>query len=206
MVGIHDINVVVGYKGDKVNIEGAKILKNPDFKNNGIMYSIIKGLDSIADKNIVLYSDIILDGDLLQKLLKREGDIIIVVDGTYKKTHFRNKKLELVITKYNTSNSRRVIDIDRKNPVLKIGTGLKEEEAHFEFIGVALLSRKGMEIILKECEKPGISKSSSFADFIQYLIDKGYEVLAFEVNSGWMEIHSFADYKRARSIFSSINP
>lgn len=205
ITGIHDINIIVGYKGDKVVIEGAKIFKNPDFRNKGIMHSIIQGVDSISDKNIILYSDIILDGELLQRLLKREGDITIVVDGTYKKTNFRNKKLELVIAKYNTSDSMRVIETGRKNPVFKIGTGLKEKDAHFEFIGVALLSRKGMKILLNEYAKSGISSSVSFADFIQYLIDKGYEVLAFEVTSGWMEIHNFSDYKKACSILNSIN-
>ena len=53
--GIQDINVIVGYQADKVNLEGAKIINNEEFEKKGIMYSIIKGIDSMADKNLIVY-------------------------------------------------------------------------------------------------------------------------------------------------------
>lgn len=205
MAGIQDINVVVGYKGEKVEAEGARVIKNTSFKTRGIMYSILKGVDSIADKNIILYSDIILDQYLLQRLLRKEGDIILVVDSTYKKTHIRNKELELVATKSPNIDNLRTMDLNRKNPVCRIKKNLSEKYAHFEFIGTALLSKKGMELLIKEYKKSKLSQKASFADFVQHLINKGHEVLAYEVTSGWMEIHNFEDYKRACALFSLVS-
>ena len=202
IVGIQDISIVVGYKADRVELEGAKIIKNEDFKTKGIMHSIVKGIDTVGDKNLILYSDIIFDQNLLQNLLKKEGDIILVVDGTYKKTHSRNKKLELVAAKFAHMGNERLIDVNKKNPILKIGSALTEEKAHYEFIGLALLSRKGMEMLIKEYRAAKTAADISFADFIQRLIDKGAEVLAHTVMSGWMEIHNFTDYKKASSLFS----
>lgn len=200
--GVQDINVVVGYKAENVALDGVKILKNLEFKTKDIMYSIIKGSSTVSDKNIVIYSDILVDQHLLEKLLKRDGDIILAVDSTYKKTHFRNKKLELVKTRHEPMGSVRTIDINRKNPICKIGKNLSEKSAHFEFVGVAILSKRGMETVIREYKKSKRAAYMSFADFVQYLIDKGHEVLAHEVTGGWMEIHNFSDYKKACSIFS----
>lgn len=200
--GIQDINVIVGYRGENVAIDGAKIIKNPHFKTKGIMHSIISGLDSIADKNIVIYSDIIVDQHLLEKLMRREDDIVLVVDDTYKKTHLRNKKLELVLTKMRSASGIRTIDVDKRNPIRKIGKDLSAREAHCEFIGLALLSRKGMTSLMDEFKPAKGMTAASFADFVQYLIGKGHEVFAHEVTSGWMEVHNLGDYKRACSIFS----
>jgi choline kinase len=202
MVGIQDINVVTGYRADKVTLDDdITTVQNREYKSKGIMHSIVKGVDSVADKNLILYSDILIDQYLLQKLLRKNEDIILVVDNTYKKTHFRNKELELVATRYPLTCGLRNIGIDRKNPISKIGKEISEKSAHFEFIGIGLLSKKGMDLLLKEYKSKKHKAPLSFTDVIQSLINKGHEVLAHEVTGGWMEIHNFNDYKNACSLF-----
>lgn len=209
--GIQDISVVVGYKKEAVNVEGVKIVENNSYNKKGLMHSILKGAGKPSEKNIIAYSDIIFDQELVRKLLKKDGDIILVVDGTYKKTHFRNKELELVLTDSALPDSVRTLDTNRSNRVLKIGKNLDEKKAHFEFTGMACCSRKGMLILMDEYSKAKkkLSKSTSksveafsFIEFIQYLINKGYDVFSYVVAEGWMEVHNFEDYKRVCSIFS----
>jgi phosphoenolpyruvate phosphomutase len=202
IAGIQDINVVVGYKAENVAVEGARTVMNERFKDTGIMRSIIEGVDSIADKNLILYSDLLLDQYLLQNLVKKEGDIIVVVDSTYKKANKRNKKLELVETLNPTVDDLRVVDTNRKNPVSRIGRKVDEDDGHYEFIGLALVSKKGMGILKKEYEKVALPEPVSFVDFLQHIIDKGHEVLAYEVTSGWKEIHTLEDYRDAGSFFA----
>ena len=202
IAGVQNVNVVVGYGSDKVKLEGAKLVANKEFETKGIMHSVIGGIDEIVDKNLIIYSDVILDQHMLDKLLKKEGDIILAVDSSYKKTNYRNKKLELVTTKHSMFNSKRTLDVKKNNPILKIGKNISEDEGHYEFIGVALVSAKGIQIILDEYKKEKFEDKFSFADFMQHLIDKQYEILAYEVSGGWMEIHNFSDYKNACSIFS----
>ncbi|MFH0732457.1 MAG: isocitrate lyase/phosphoenolpyruvate mutase family protein [Candidatus Omnitrophota bacterium] len=201
--GVQDISVVVGYKSSNVKLEGAGIIENKSYRSKGIMYSIMKGIDKIADKNLILYSDILVDQYLLQRLLKKDDDIILVVDSTYKKTHIRNKQLELVVAKTAHLDNLRTMDLNRKNPIRNIGNDISEKEAHFEFIGLAMLSKKGMKALVDEYKKSRPMQTASFAELIGHLINKKYEVLAYEVTSGWMEIHNFDDYKKACAIFSS---
>jgi phosphoenolpyruvate phosphomutase len=203
IAGIQDINIVVGYKGENVIVEGAKTITNEKFKDTGIMRSIMEGVDSIADKTLVLYSDLLLDQYLLQNLVKKEGDIVVVVDSTYKKTNRRNLKLELVKTLNPTVDDLRVVDTNRKNPVSSIGKKVNEGDAHYEFIGLALASKKGMELLKKEYADAALPEPVSFVDFLQHVIDKGHEVLAYEVTSGWKEIHTLEDYKDAGSFFTT---
>ena len=203
IAGIQDINVVVGYRAESVAVEGARTVMNERFKDTGIMRSIIEGADSIADKNLILYSDLLLDQYLLQNLVKKEGDIIVVVDSTYKKANKRNKKLELVETLNPTIDDLRVVDTNRKNPVSRIGGKVEEHDGHYEFIGLALVSKKGMEVLKKEYEGAALPEPVSFVDFLQHIIDKGHEVLAYEVTSGWKEIHTLEDYRDAGSFFAT---
>ncbi|MDP6543331.1 MAG: isocitrate lyase/phosphoenolpyruvate mutase family protein [Phycisphaerae bacterium] len=205
MVGVQDVNVVVGYKKEMVNLEGVNIVDNPDYETKGMMHSIVTGIREPADKNIVVYSDIMFDQQLLRKLLKKDHDIVLVVDRTYQKTHYRDKELELVLTESPPPQSVRTMDVNRSNRIAKIAKGLSEEEAHYEFAGIACFSNKGIDILVSEYnsaeDRPAI-ESLSFIEFIQYLIDREHDVSSFAVADGWMEVHNFECYKHATMLFS----
>ncbi|OGW74678.1 MAG: hypothetical protein A2Z72_05375 [Omnitrophica bacterium RBG_13_46_9] len=211
-VGIRDIKVITGYKRENVEVEGAATVANTEYNSKGIMHSIMKGVDDIAERNIIAYSDIIFDQELIRKLLRKYEDFVLVVDGTYKKTHIRNKELELVKTDRSPLDGVRTIDVNRCNRILDIGKDLNENEAHYEFIGLASLSDKGMRFFSKEfknakknrsrtASKKNAVESFSLAEFVHYMIRKGYHISAYEVSGGWMEVHNFSDYKRACSVF-----
>ncbi|NOY69600.1 MAG: phosphoenolpyruvate mutase [Deltaproteobacteria bacterium] len=202
IAGVQDVSVVAGYQAARVIIDGAGVVDNREFKTTGIMYSVMQGVDEIADKNLILYSDIIIDCCLLENLLKKEADIILVGDRSYKKTSYRNKKLELIVTDNPFQDGHRTIDTNRKNIVKKIGDDISEQEGDCEFVGLALLSKKGMRLLVDEYKASNLGETISFADFIQCLVEKNHEVLVYEVTGGWMEIHTFEDYKNACAVFS----
>ncbi len=202
IAGIQDISVVAGYQADRVILEGVKIARNREFETTGIMHSVMQGVDAVADKNLIIYSDILVDSYLLEKLLKKEGDIVLVGDRSYHKINYRNKELELIVIDNPLPDSRRSIDTNRKNIVKKIGKKIPEEEGSCEFVGIAMLSRKGMQLLMDEYRIFGPARTLSFADFIQHLVDKNHEVRMYEVAGGWMEIHTFEDYKNACALFS----
>ena len=43
-------------------------------------------------------------------------------------------------------------------------------------------------------------ENALFSDLLQEIINSGFSVYGMEANSGWLEIHSFEDYKLACSI------
>ena len=52
---------------------------------------------------------------------------------------------------------------------------------------------------MKVKESPSF-KSGSLTDMIQEMVDNGYVFDTLETNSGWIEIHTFEDYKHATSM------
>jgi len=218
--GINDINIVVGYRAESIDMEisGLKIIKNDEFDKKGIAHSIIcgiKNMEKFGDKNLIIYSDILFDNTLINRLLKRDEDIILVVDKSFRLTKYRNKKLDLVITENPPSDVPRCLDVDYENKILQIGKNINEKDSHFEFIGISMFSKEGIRKFIdfyekarkKFMRKPFYEAKSfekaSFTDLIQYMIDNGVVVSTMEVISGWTEVHTFDDYKRVCSILKN---
>ena len=214
-IGIGDIIVITGYQNEKVDLDGIETIFNKNYRDKHILHSIMLAEENIDSRILLAYSDILFEKNLLERLLQCESEITLVVDASYKKTGLRNKKLDLVITKNKPILGKRTLIYNKLNPILKIGTNIPEEKACYEFIGMALFSEKGA-MKFKDNYHKAMAKyktsrfheaasfsQASFKDMIQELIDNGQTVHALEVNSGWMEIHTFDDYKHACLLSSS---
>lgn len=210
--GFSNISVVVGYKKEKIDLEGVEKIDNDEFEKTHILESVMKAESKLNGKTLLCYGDIIFDHTILDQLIKQEDDIVLVVDPSFKKVNIRNKKLDLVKTKNKPLIGKRSIR-QKSNPVLKIETDISEDEADYEFIGMVLFSEKGIEKFKKEYylakekyKKESFQNASSFdradiTDLFNEMIKKGYQINSLELNSGWMEIHTFENYKIACSIF-----
>jgi phosphoenolpyruvate phosphomutase len=206
--GIKNINVVTGHLAEKINCEGVNRIYNPDYRDKYIVHSIFTAEKYLNNQALLIYGDIIFDGFLVEKLLKSKGDIVLVIDASYKNLPSRGRKLDLVETKYSPVKGYRKIETQRSNPVLKIGQKLTPRQAKFEFIGMVKFSEKGVADLKKffyQAKEKYQNKrfheaenidQADFNDLIQEMIDKGYRIDTLEVNSGWSEVHNFEDYKR----------
>jgi len=100
------------------------------------------------------------------------------------------------------------------NQAVRIGQQhIREDEADYEFIGIAKISGAGSQVfqaIYDDCaahygnqafhEAPTFTQAS-FTDLLQEMIERGFPVTLMEVNSGWMEIQTFDDYRQAYRLF-----
>lgn len=203
-IGLQDILVITGYQGNKIFNDGIKKIENKDYQKTGVMGSIMKANDYFKEKNLIVYSDILFDKEIIDKLLNNNGDIVLTVDSSYQQNKFPKKNLDLVSAKYPPIREERIMNLRQSNQVLKIGKNVSRSEANYEFAGIALVSKKGAEILRSEYEKLRQEKcghdgcfSCGFIDMLQRVIDLGYKVEAVEINGGWTEIKNFEDYKRA---------
>lgn len=208
--GFSNVSVVVGYQKEKIDLEGIEKIDNDEFEKTHILESVMKAESKLSGKTLLCYGDIIFDHTILFQLIKQEDDIVLVVDPSFKEVNIRNKKLDLVKTKNKPLTGKRSIR-QKSNPVLNIETDLSEDEADYEFIGMVLFSQKGIEnfkkeyYLAKEKYKEGPFKNAlsfdhaDIADLFNEMIQKGYQIDSLEVNSGWMEIHTFENYKIACS-------
>lgn len=209
--GISNISVVVGYQKEKVDVDGVEKIINDDFANSHILESIMKAESKLKGKTLLCYGDIVFDHTILDQLIRHEEDILLVVDPSFKKVNKKNKKLDLVITKNKPLMDKRSIT-QKSNPILKIGKNINWNEADYEFVGMVLFTKKGIEnfkkeyfIAKEEYKNRPLQKTISFrqlslTDLLNEMIIKGYNINSLEINSGWMEIHTFEDYKMACSI------
>ncbi len=199
---ITDISVIRGYKKEKIKYKGLKYFENTDYKNNNILNSIFYAEDFLNGNIIISYSDILFDSTVVKRLLKSNHDISVVVDIDWRGYYVGRKDHPI-------SEAENVI-FNSNNEVEKIGkinTG--NQEVHGEFIGMIKLSNRGTEIFKehfhrlkkiywnKPFQRAKIFQKAYLTDFIQELVDIGIKVHCVIIESGWKEIDTVEDYKKA---------
>jgi len=202
--GISDINVITGYCSNKINVEGINKIENPDFSETKVFHSIMHAQEKMEGKTLITFSDILFEKDVIERIIKREEDIVLAVDSTYKMHPNRTgKKLDLVTARKNPVYGERTLTLDNDNEIIKIGSSVNFEEANFEFIGIALFSARGIELLKKIYhENVEEMKGADLTKAIQNLIEKGHKVKCLEIHKGWTEVHTFDDYKRVNAMLA----
>ncbi len=199
---INDISIVRGYKKEKINYKGIRYFENTDYRNNNILNSIFCGEKVLNENIIISYSDILFDPSVVKRLKESTHDISVVVDIDWRGYYVGRKDHPI-------SEAENVI-FNSNNEVEKIGkinTGTKE--IHGEFIGMIKLSNRGTEIFKehfhrlkkmywnKPFQRAKIFQKAYLTDFIQELVDIGIKVHCVIIESGWKEIDTVEDYKKA---------
>ncbi len=205
--GIKDISLIRGYKKEKINYKGIKYFENKDYKENNILNSIFYA-EKVMNNNIIIsYSDILFDSSVVQRTLASNHDISVVVDIDWRGYYVGRKDHPI-------SEAENVI-FNSNNEVEKIGkinTG--NEEVHGEFIGMIKLTNRGTEIFKehfhrlkkiywnKPFQRAKTFQKAYLTDFIQELVDIGIKVHCVIIESGWKEIDTVEDYKKALAGFN----
>ncbi len=204
---INNISVIRGYKKEKINYRGIKYFENNDYKNNNILNSIFYAEKNINGNIIISYSDILFDKSVVRRLMDSNYDISVVVDIDWRGYYVGRKDHPI-------SEAENVI-FNSNNEVEKIGkinTG--KEEVHGEFIGMIKLSSRGCEIFKqqfnrlkkiywdKPFQRAKIFQKAYLTDFIQELVDIGIKVNVVIIESGWKEIDTVEDYRKALAGFN----
>ena len=200
--GIKDISLIRGYKKEKINYKGIKYFENKDYKDNNILNSIFYAEKAINGNIIISYSDILFDSSVVQRTLDSDHDISVTVDIDWRGYYVGRKDHPL-------SEAENVI-FNSNNEVQKIGKINKgSEDVHGEFIGMIKLSNRGTEIFKehfhrlkkiywnKPFQRAKTFQKAYLTDFIQELVDIGIKVHCVIIESGWKEIDTVEDYKKA---------
>ena len=205
--GIENINIIRGYKKNKINYKGLNYFHNPDYKDNNILNSIFYGEKVLNGNVIISYSDILFDSHVVKRLLESEHDISVVVDIDWRGYYVNRKDHPL-------SEAENVI-FNSNNEVVKIGKiATEKEEVHGEFIGMIKLNRRGAEIFKqnfhrvkklywnKPFQRAKTFQKAYLTDMIQELSDIGIKVHCVIIEKGWKEIDTVEDYQKAIKEFS----
>ncbi len=221
--GVRDIAVVRGYRKEMIEPPNVRCYDNDDYERTGELASLWAAREELKGRVLFLYSDILFDASVLERLLKSPAEIALVVDRAWRDNHKASPAAlphDLVVTESAASpaggskggargGSFRFLPSESPARVRKIGQSIPAGEADGEFIGLAMLSAAGAERLRSLCEelfaKPPKGKfhdvpsfeKASFTDIVQEMIDRGAEVAGVEIYKGWLEVDTFEDYQRA---------
>jgi phosphoenolpyruvate phosphomutase len=213
---IKDIAVVRGYKKEAIVLPNLRYYDNDRYEETGDLYSLFCAENEMKGRTLLLYGDIVFETAVLEKLLRSQADITLVVDLAWHETHqhggFKppfNPDLVMLQTPPGKTYLSRYVLPDGQNQVIRIGQELPRERAHGEFIGLAMLSERGAHLFTQAYresartfaagpfhESPSLLKAS-FTDMVQECIDRGIEIHCVTIYKGWMEVDSFEEYQQA---------
>ena len=200
--GVTNISLVRGYKKEKINYKNIKYFDNKDFKKNNVLNSIFYAEKVINGNIIISYSDILFDSVAVKRLLNSDHDISVVVDIDWRGYYVGRKDHPITEAENVIFNSN--------NEVEKIGKINKgNDDVHGEFIGMIKLSDRGAKIFKqhfhrlkkiywnKPFQRANTFQNAYLTDMIQELVDIGIKVHCVIIESGWKEIDTVEDYKKA---------
>lgn len=213
--GINDVTVIGGYRSESIDLDGIELLTNHDWESSGEMTSILLAGNPPDTHTLVAYADILFEEAPLAKLLASGHDITLLVDRTFDPAKYDpERRPDLVRLSDPPRLRRRTLAGATFNDARQIGKSIPPDEADSEFSGLALFSVAGLALLrevyedLRQSDLGGAFHearslaTASLTDMIQELIDRDHRVACVEVTSGWMEIHSFEDYRLACRLVS----
>jgi phosphoenolpyruvate phosphomutase len=212
---IKDIVVVRGYQKDKFTLPNIRYYDNEHYEKNFDLASLFCAETELQGHCLVLYGDILFDRSVLEKLLQSDKDISLVVDRAWydQRGHARSiespSKPDLVLLRDPPEQGYRFLPSTADTPVVRIGQQQPPEDAHGEFIGMAMFSPNGTEQLRQAYHRVVSSyrggpfheaaslEQASLTDILQELVNSQHDVYAVNIYKGWMEVDTFEDYQRA---------
>jgi len=204
-IGINDIFVITGKYYEKFNIKNVKYIHDEKYDEHDILGSLMEAKKILKNNVLVIYSDIIFEKTIIQKISDSKGDISIAIDMDWRK-HYENR------TEHPESEAENVL-LDSQQKILEIKKNIKNQKNEIgEFLGIMKFSDRGIRKFVERYEEVVKKKDSAFhdsssvskaylTDMIQELIEFGVKIEPVFVKGKWCEIDTMQDLKMAEEKF-----
>lgn len=201
--GIDRIAFIGGYQIDKVRAAYPHFTfrHNRDWENNNILASLFHAEDLMSEPFICCYSDILFTPQVVERLLTRSNDMALVVD-----THWLDRYRER--TEHPPDDAEKAIV--RDGVVTRIHREILTDEAHGEYIGVAMFSQAGAARLREayhrcreRCAGGPFREAKTFEKaylilLFQEMIEASEQFVSVDTPGGYIEIDTQQDYDYAR--------
>lgn len=194
--GIHEINIVSGYKAKALKKFNLTNFSNDNYATTNMVESLFCALPyiSLNDDLVISYGDIIYQADNLRKVMHANEDIAVMVDSQWLnlwKHRFDNP----------LSDAESMI-VDNEGYIIELG---KKTENYHNIQGqyTGLLKIKASKIpalidFYNSLDQDKIYDGNCFKNmyltqFLQLLIDNQWKVKSIPVMNGWLEFDSVND-------------
>lgn len=210
--------VVRGHEGSQFTRTDIEYCDNDKYLENHSLFSLFCAEPAMGAGFVLVYSDVLFDEALIQRLVKSNGDIVLLIDNSYRyHKHDVDKRLELAIGSRENYSRTRGLLADSPVTITQIGKEIPKQAADYEFVGIAFFSERGAEILREvytNAKNRSVSQfhgapsfeQAAIVDVFQEIIDKGFPVLGLELSTGWIEIHNRQDVRKAEEELETVRP
>tara|TARA_B110000014_G_scaffold205107_1_gene155504 strand:- start:1131 stop:1880 length:750 start_codon:yes stop_codon:yes gene_type:complete len=203
--GINQIVVITGPYSEKFNVKNVTYVKDECYEKHDILGSLMQGKKYFEKDTLILYSDIIFELKIIEKILGSKKDISIAVDMNWEENYVGR-------TEHPKSEAENV-ELDNNEEIIKIKKNIQNTKNNVgEFLGIIKFRNNGTELFVKKYEElikknsglfheaPSILKAY-VTDMIQELIDSNIKIEPILISGKWCEIDTMQDLKNAEKIF-----
>jgi choline kinase len=189
-----DIILATGFKSSLIQKETNnlfKYVKNFRYAKTNMVYSFNEVLKKYKDHDYyIFYADIIFDSKNVGIIKKSKNDISTIVDSDW---------LEKWKLKKNYLDDLEELKI-HKSKISKLGKKVKKIDGiDGRFVGITKFSKKIVRQLIKKKILKNILKENKKIDltnFLMYLINYNYEVIAIKKKVNWFEFDEYNDFKK----------
>ena len=190
--------LITGYEKEKLDFLNLKSVYNPEYSETNMLWSLYKAISYMNEGFLICYGDILVNLNLVIKLINLKNGIGCVVDEdwlSYWKLRFKNPL-----------DDAESLVINKLGYIKNIGNKVKNiQEIQAQYIGFLKVSGNYVNIFKEYlqtyCERKktkDIAKKAYITDFLQYLINQNVRIKAVRTNGGWIEIDTFSDLLAAK--------
>jgi len=198
--GIRNVTVVSGYKKEAIDIPAIDLRTNANFSETGEIASLACATDQLKDGPcLITYGDILYRSYILEHLQESEADITVVADALWRERQTQKRKRDFVQCENPFQPDYLGGDMAR---LLCVGTEIKTDKIHGEWVGLVLLSQNGTKIVRDEIEvmsTDGSLQTADMPDLFNRLVESGHKIQVQYITGHWLDIDDPFDLAKARN-------
>jgi len=201
--GIKDICFIGGYQLEKVRRDYPHFTfrVNDNWENNNIMASLMYAEDLMNEPFICSYADVLYTADVVARLLKGKGDIVLSVDTKWLDRYVHR-------TMHPPTDAEKVTATN--GHVTRVHRGISTEEAYGEYTGLAKFSVAGAESLRKlyhqrraqfsgkPYREASVFEKAYLIHLMQDMIENGQTMAHADTPGNYMEVDTQQDFELAK--------
>jgi choline kinase len=216
-VGVDELVVIRGYRGDVLEefvtklVPNVKFVDNTEWETNNILLSLACARRYLDQPCYMTYSDIVFTPDVARAAAASTAEIGLVIDRQFRDIYVGRTEHPL--------EEGEVSDLLPDGTVARVGKkALPPAEAIGEYIGLTRLGARGVAIVANTMDaiakqyagreeepfqRAARYRNAYLTDLWQQLIDTGIQIHPILIDGQWREIDTGQDLQRARELLES---
>ena len=201
-VGVEEHVVVTGHEGDQIRNLGFETVHNDVYGETEMVYSLFCAAAAFpTDEDLVIsYGDIVYEERVAETLLACDSPMCVVVDNEWRALWEERFDDPL--------SDAEAIDVDSKGMIRSIGDDAETyDQIDTQYTGLLKVRSDHVDAFIEayrtlDTQTDGYV-SVDMTEFLQMLIDDGWDIEAVPVSGGWLEVDTTSDLERYRELYET---